>query len=122
MAPEIPARPYKTCGPHQDCQFEVQCGPRQRSWDEWAQPTTRRSRPFAPRTSRPTSKATAFAVFSWREMVDFQAPNCQAAAGRELASIRENSLPFAKKTKNWALAPMFLYALSSLGNGVARLR
>src|SRR5437016_13279221 len=88
MAPEIPTRPYKTCGPHQDCQFEVRCEPRQRSWDEWAQPMTRRSRPFAPRTSRPTSKATAFAVFSWREMVDFHAPNCQAAAGREATPRR----------------------------------
>jgi len=55
-------------------------------------------------------------------MVDFQAPNCQAAAGRELASIREDSLRFAKNTKHWALAPMLLYALSSWGSGVARLR
>src|SRR5438552_18378854 len=85
MAPEIPTRPCRTCGPHQDCQFEVRYEPRQQSWDEWAQPTTRRSRPFAPRTSRPAGKATPFAIFSWREMVDFHAPNCQAA-GREATS------------------------------------
>src|SRR5439155_21069593 len=86
--------------------------PHQQSWDEWAQPTTRRSRPFARRTSRPRRRAKAFARFSWREMVDFHAPNCQAA-GRELASIREDSLRFAKNAKHWALAPMLLYALSS---------
>src|SRR5438128_1689263 len=112
MAPEIPTRPYKTCGPHQDCRFEVRYEPHQQSWDEWAQPTTRRSRPFARRTSRPRRRAKAFARFSWREMVDFHAPNCQAA-GRELASIREDSLRFAKNAKHWALAPMLLYALSS---------
>src|SRR6266566_2869852 len=94
MAPEIPTRPYKTCGPHQDCRFEVRCEPRQRSWDEWAQPMTRRSRPFAPRTSRSAGKATPFAIFSWREMVDFQAPNCQAAAGRE-ATPDEGSMHLA---------------------------
>src|SRR5438034_7135994 len=102
MAPEIPTRPYKTCEPHQDCRFEVRCGPHQRSWDEWAQPTTRRSRPFAPRRSRSTGKTTPSAIFSWREMVDFQAPNCQAA-GRELASIREDSLRFAKNAKHYVV-------------------
>src|SRR2546428_2326842 len=109
MAPEMPARPYKACGPHQDCQFEVQCGPRQQSWDEWAQPITRRSRPFAPRTSRPTSKATAFAVFSWREMVDFQAPNCQAAAGEEIPRTRAAFPRFAKKTEQSAPRPELRY-------------
>src|SRR6266571_8049654 len=94
MAPEIPTRLCRTCAPHQDCRFEVRYEPHQQSWDEWAQPMTRRSRPFARRTSRPRRRAKAFARFSWREMVDFQAPNCQAAAGRE-ATPDEGSMHLA---------------------------